>query len=58
MTLNNMDIREQIAKKRLRFYEVAQVMGVHPATLTRWLRYELPPERKAEIMKAIKSIKL
>lgn len=56
--LYNEDIRQAIDKKRLKYYEVADVLGIHPATFTRWLRHEVDPKRKAEILKAIRSIKL
>lgn len=55
---HNEEIRAAIAKRRLKYYEVAEQMHVHPATLTRWLRFELDPKRKAEILQAIRSIKL
>lgn len=49
----NQDIRQLIAKKRLRQYEVAQFLGVSEFTLSRWLHSELEPERRQRILKAI-----
>lgn len=49
----NQDIRKLIAKRRLRQYEVAQVLGVSEFTLSRWLHNKLEPERKEKILKAI-----
>ena len=58
MSLNNMEIRQAIEKKRLRYFEVAQELNINPATLSRWLQNELDPERKRKVLKAIKAIKL
>ena len=55
---NNTEIRTAIEKRRLRYYEVANELNIHPATLTRQLRYELSEERKQEILKAIRNIKI
>ena len=55
---SNIEIRTAIEKRRLRYYEVARALNIHPATFTRILRYELPKERKQEILKAIRSIKV
>ena len=54
----NEEIREMIKRKRLYQYEVARQMGISFYTLNRWLRYELPDEKKQRIIKAIESIKL
>jgi DNA-binding transcriptional regulator YiaG len=49
----NQDIRELIAKKRLRNYEVAQSLNVSEFTLSRWLRDDLSPEKRTKILNAI-----
>lgn len=54
---NNIEVRQAIEKKRLRYFEVAQELGINPCTFSMWLRVELSPERKAQVLKAIKSIK-
>ncbi len=54
----NKDIREAIERKRVRHYEVASAMRVSPSYFSCLLRTELSPEKKAEIMRAIESIKL
>lgn len=56
MMMNNIEVRQQIEKKRLKYFEVAAALNINPATLSRWLRFELPPERKQKVLKAIKSI--
>lgn len=50
----NKEIREAIEKKRIRYYEIAEKIGVSTCYFSRLLQKELPPERKAEILKAIK----
>ena len=57
MALSNTDIRQAIAKKRLKQYEVAQALGISQFTFSHWLQTELPPEKKKEIIRAIKGIR-
>lgn len=57
-TMKNIEIREAIEKKRLRHYEVAAALGVHPASFSRWLyQSELTGDKKRRILDAIKRIK-
>jgi len=58
MNLYNMEIREQIEKKRLRYFEVAEAIGIRPTTLSHWLQTPLNEERKARLIKAIEDFKL
>lgn len=58
MKLNNLDIRERIEQKRLKYYEVAHECGITPVTLSVWLQTELTPDRRARIESAIENIKL
>ena len=58
MQMNNIEVRQAITKRRLKYFEVAAALKVHPVTFSRWLQFELPKERKAEILKAIEGIKL
>ena len=57
MQLNNMEIREAIAKKRVRYFEVAAALNITPFTLSHWLQKELTPEKKKEVLKAIRSMR-
>lgn len=50
---SNQAIRQLIAKKRLKHYEVAMALDVSEYTLCKWLRTELEPERKKIVIKAI-----
>lgn len=56
--LNNIEIRQAVANKRLRFYEVAEAMGISRYTLSTWLSKELSEEKKAQVLSAIEQIKI
>lgn len=49
----NKEIRELIKKRRLRYYEVAEAIGITQYTFSVWLRNELSQEKKEKILKAI-----
>lgn len=49
----NLDIRSKAKEEGVKLYEVAKALGIHPATLSVELRYELPEARKAELFYAI-----
>lgn len=52
----NMEIRVLIEKYRLRHYEVSGALGISECTLSRWLRRELPPNKKEEIIETINRV--
>lgn len=52
----NAEIRALILKHRIRHYEVASQMNISESTLSRWLRKELPLEKKQEILNAINDL--
>jgi transcriptional regulator with XRE-family HTH domain len=52
----NHEIKQSIKSAGLHQYQVADQMGIAETTLVRWLRYELQPERKEQIYKAIKEL--
>lgn len=54
--MQNMDIRSKVRESRVYFWEIADVMGITPETLSRSLRHELPEEKKQEICTAIEKI--
>lgn len=58
MKMANEEVRGLIEKRRLKHYEVAKALGIHEATFCRWMRSEMSPERKAQVLKAIRGIKL
>lgn len=51
--LSNIDIREEIKTNGLAHYQVAEKIGVSEFTFSRWMRKELPAEKKIIIFKAI-----
>ena len=57
MSICNLEIREAIIKARIRHYELAKALNVHPSTLSRWLRDELPEDKKQTILNAVRSFK-
>ena len=57
MSLNNLDIRKAIQDARIKHYELAEALKIHPCTLSHWLEMDMSVERKEEILKVIQSIK-
>ena len=53
----NTDLRYEIMKSGLKNYQVATMLGVTETTFSRWLRTELPAEKKKEILEALKASK-
>lgn len=49
----NTDIRMEIMKRGLKNYQVAEFVGVTETTFSKWLRTELPTEKKQQILTAI-----
>lgn len=54
--MKNKDIREQLNKTGVRMWEVADKLGIYSSRLSEMMRYELPEEKKNEIMKIIELI--
>lgn len=57
MKLNNIEIRQAIEKKRLKYFEVAEACGVTSYTFSHWLQTEMKPEKKTEVLKVIEGIR-
>jgi len=55
---NNQEVRQAIEKKRLRYYEVADALGITRGTLSVWLSKELSPDKKQEVLDAIDKIQI
>ena len=53
----NQEIKETFRKARIHQWEVASMIGVSESTLIRWLRDELPEEKKKRILYAIEQTK-
>lgn len=56
--MKNKEIREAINHKRLKYYEVANVLGISRFTFSVWLSEELPEDKKKEILEVIKKIEI
>jgi len=49
-------IRRQLFDRRIRYYELADALGVHYNTLNRWIRSGLTDERYTRIRQAIREL--
>lgn len=58
MNINNLPIREAIQKKRLKYFEVAQALGVSQSEFSHMLQYELHETEKKRVLDVIEKIKL
>ena len=52
----NLDVRMSIKKNRLCHYEVAKEIGISEFTFCKWLREELPEDKKNLVLSAIERI--
>ncbi len=55
--MKNLDIRNEITNRGLKYWKVAEGIGVSDSTFSRLLRHELPDEKKEEIRAAIRELK-
>lgn len=55
--MKNLDIREALKNANMRYWVLADELGIDRSTLSCWLRHELPTGKKEEIMKIIESYK-
>lgn len=51
--MKNLDLRLLAKSKGLYLWQVAEACGISEVTLLRWLRFDLPDEKKAKIVAAI-----
>lgn len=54
--LRNLDVRAAIEASELRYWWVAEELGVACGTFSNWLRRELPPEEKRKILAAVQRL--
>ena len=52
----NKEIRDRARIENIRFWMIAQKLGITASTYTIWLRTELPDEKKQLVMDAIDQI--
>lgn len=55
--LTNLEVRQAINKRRLKYHEVAAALGITQYTFSHWLQVEMPDEKKQKILKAIQDYK-
>lgn len=53
----NQDVKRAIQQSGFYFYEVADQLGIHDCTLSKWLRHELSDEKKSVVLQAIRELK-
>ena len=54
--MKNKEIRDAIARHRVRYYEVAEVLGISECTFSRWMRRELTEDKRELIIDAINKL--
>ena len=54
--MKNIELRNLIVEKRIKFYEIAREVGIAPTTFTIWMRDELSNEKKTKVMNAIEAL--
>ena len=54
--MNNIELRNLIIEKRIKFYEIAREVGIAPTTFTVWMRDELSDEKRVKVIKAIENL--
>lgn len=52
----NEEIRRMLFENDIKHYALAKKINVSEATFCRWLRNELPPKKKQEIINAINEL--
>lgn len=52
----NKEIRATAIKSNVRFWQIADGMGIHEVTLIKRLRHELPESDKAKILSVIEKL--
>ena len=52
----NKDLRDEFRIANVRQWEVAEAMGISEMTFVKWLRRELPEEKKKLVREAIRKV--
>lgn len=55
--MNNLRIRQAIAQGRIKYWEIAEALGISDSAFSRKLRKELPDEEQERILAIIMRIK-
>ena len=54
--MHNKDLRDEFRIANVRQWEVAEAMGISEMTLVKWLRRELPEDKKNLVRKAVQTL--
>ena len=54
--MHNKDLRDEFRIANVKQWEVAEAMGISEMTLVKWLRRELPEDKKALVRKAVQKL--
>lgn len=54
--MQNIEIRSAIDRAGLHYWQVADALGIADSTFTKWLRKELPEDKRLQVMAAIKKL--
>ena len=53
--MQNKKIRAALTAAGMKYWELADLLGIHPATLSAKLRHELPEKEQEEILEKIRA---
>ena len=54
--MHNKDLRDEFRIANVRQWEVAEAIGISEMTFVKWLRRELPEEKKKLVREAIRKV--
>ena len=57
MKVANQKIREAVTEAKIRYWRIADVLGISPGYLSALLRHELPVAKRDKILKIISHLK-
>lgn len=55
--MQNETIRKSISDSGLKYWEVADAIGIADTTFAKWLRHELPDDKQKQILAVINQMK-
>lgn len=55
--MKNLEIRHALAKKKMKYWQLADLLGIADGTLSRKLRYEIEGEEKEKILSIIENFR-
>lgn len=54
--MKNLDIRIMAKSNGIYLWQIANYLGISEATLCRWLRFDITPDRRSQIEDAISNL--